>query len=432
MPKKLGQQHPYESSRELQRKLYLAAKANKERRFHALYDRIFRPDILRRAWIEVRQNGGSAGVDGITIKDIERTGVEEFLKRINEELRNGSYHPQPVLRVYIPKADGGQRPLGIPTVKDRVVQQACRIVIEPIFEANFQECSYGFRLKRDAQEAVRAVKKSLIMGWHVVDADIESYFNNIDHEILMSLLKRRISDRRVLKLIWKWLKAGVVENGKKTPTDKGSPQGGVISPLLANIYLHVLDTYWTRECGQLGKLIRYCDDFVIVCQTKQDARKAMQVAEQVLKRLKLKLHPAKTKLIYARDEGFDFLGFHFQKRKAKTNGKIYPFIWPKEKALKFIRATIRQETNRDMECKSLDAIIKDINPIIRGWRNYFCIGDSPKKMERLDHYVRMRLVKTMFERRKRRRQNILEIFEEWYSRCGVEKFYLPGMCKTNN
>lgn len=179
MPKNLGQQHPIDKSQELQRRLYLAAKKSKERRFHALYDRIYRPDIMWRAWMEVKQNGGSAGVDGITIDDIERNGVQEFLDEIIEELKTGTYRPQPVLRVRIPKPDGRRRPLGIPIVKDRVVQQACKIVIEPIFEANFQECSYGFRPKRNPQQAVTAVRNAMVFGWYVIDADIQSYFDNM-------------------------------------------------------------------------------------------------------------------------------------------------------------------------------------------------------------------------------------------------------------
>ena len=254
----IGQQHSIEKSRQLQRNLYLAAKKDKQRRFHALYDRIFRLDILCRAWKEVRENKGSAGSDGITFEMIEEYGVEEYLLDIQEDLKNKKYRPKPVKRVYIPKPDGKQRPLGIPTIRDRIVQQACKIVIEPVFEANFLDSSYGFRPKRDAKQATEKVKKELYKNWYVVDADIQGYFDNINHEILLGLLNRRISDRRVIKLCRQWLQAGVIENGKHYPTEKGSPQGGVISPLLANIYLHVLDSYWENH-KELGVIVRYAD-----------------------------------------------------------------------------------------------------------------------------------------------------------------------------
>jgi RNA-directed DNA polymerase len=231
-----GQRHPREKSRELQRQLSLAAKRSGTRRFHALYDRIVRPDVLWRAWVEVRANGGSPGVDGMSLEDVERYGVEAYLSQLAEDLKAQRYRPSPVLRVEIPKPDGRTRPLGIPTVRDRIVQQVCKIVTEPLFEANFLPCSYGYRPKRSAGQAVLAVKEALVWRWWVLNADIEGFFDSVDHEVLMGLVRHRVSDRRVLKLIAQWLRAGVVVDGRRQRTRCGVPQGAVVSPLLSNIY----------------------------------------------------------------------------------------------------------------------------------------------------------------------------------------------------
>src|SRR5229473_4253802 len=236
---------PNEKVRQLQRKLYVCAKQSRTRRFHALYDRIYRSDVLWEAWRRVRSNRGAAGIDAETIQAIEQRGVGEFLAEIEAALRAGRYRPSPVKRRYIPKADGKQRPLGIPTVRDRVVQMATKMVIEPIFEADFQPSSYGFRPRRSATQALEAIREAGNRGHNfVVDADIRGYFDNIDQRKLMQLVEERISDRRVLKLIRQWLRAGVMEEGEVRTTLAGTPQGGVISPLLANIYLNYLDRIW--------------------------------------------------------------------------------------------------------------------------------------------------------------------------------------------
>lgn len=420
----IGQQHSIEKSRQLQRNLYLTAKKDKQRRFHALYDRIFRLDVLWRAWKEVRANKGSAGMDGITFEMIEEYGVEEYLLDIQEDLQNKQYRPKPVKRVYIPKPDGKQRPLGIPTIRDRIVQQACKIVIEPIFEANFLDSSYGFRPKREAKQATEKVKKELYKNWYVVDADIQGYFDNINHEILLGLLKRRISDRRVIKLCRQWLQAGVIENGKYYPTEKGSPQGGVISPLLANIYLHVLDSYWENH-KELGVIVRYADDAVIVCRTRKDAELAFEHLKRMMTKLKLMLNPQKTKVVDMNKESFDFLGFRYQKFGKTKCGRKLPYMMPSKKAMKKVKDAIRIITCRKSAYEGLEQKVEKLNPLIRGWRNYFQHGNSTKRFKQLDEYVWMKLWRRVYYRRKQKkyREHVLYGFRKWYATSGIEYFY---------
>ena len=408
---------------QLRAKLSQKAKLEPRFRFYTLYHHISRNDVLQEAWNCVRRNGGSAGIDGISIKAIERSekSVNGFLKEIQDELRSKTYHPSPVKRVYIPKSDGKLRPLGIPTVKDRVVQAAVLLIIEPIFEQDFLECSYGFRPGRSAHQAIDAIKRAVGKGQlQVYDADMKSYFDTIPHDQLMKALEMRIVDQQMLKLIRKWLRAPIWEAGKSMKAnDRGTPQGGIISPLLANLYMHWFDKFFhdTNGPGTWAKatLVRYADDFVVMVKYMTDKVKTW-IESTLEQRCKLTVNKEKTKVVNLaeRKNKLNFLGFSLQKVPPKSNPKLQIcLVTPSERSLKKANEKIREFTHSKNGYKPIPEIVRELNQFLRGWGQYFSKGNPSRAFNKINGYVQYRIYRFL-QRRSQRGYKKKKPEQTWY------------------
>lgn len=388
---------PSDPVRALQHALYRTAKADSGRRFHSLRDKVYRRDVLWRAWVNVRRNNGAAGIDKTTLAMVEEYGVARLLDEVGHDLRGGGYRPSAARRVFIPKSGTAeQRPLSIPTVRDRVVQAAMKIVLEPIFEADMAPCSFGFRPKRAAHDALQVLIDESWRGrrW-VVETDIANCFEAIPHEKLMQAVEERVCDQAVLKLLRAILRAGVMQDGQVRKSVTGTPQGGVISPLLANVYLHRLDRAW--DVRRFGVLVRYADDLLVMCKSRQQAEDALAWLRLLLADLGLEPKEAKTRIVHLEvgGEGFDFLGFHHRlvRSRGRVGAKGVTFLarWPSKKAVQHARDRVREITARRRQLHRTDWIVEDLNRFLRGWSAYFRYGNSAAQFDKVNRYSRLRL-----------------------------------------
>jgi group II intron reverse transcriptase/maturase len=383
--------------RELQRTLYRAAKADPGRRFHALYDKVHRRDVLERAWMLVRANRGAAGIDRQTIADVEQYGIARLLDELEADLKDGSWRALPARRVFIPKPGRPteQRPLSIPAVRDRIVQAAVKIVIEPIFEADFAECSFGFRPRRSAHDALQVLLDETWRGrrW-IAESDIANCFEAIPHSGLMSAVRERICDGRLLWLLREMLRAGVMHAGTVRRGDSGTPQGGVVSPVLCNVYLHRLDREWQTRGS--GVMVRYADDLLALCKTRREAENAIAAFEATLAEMGLGLKQAKTRIVHLREggEGVEFLGFHHRWARGRTAGSRHiEFLarWPSRQAMQHARDRVRELTARDRLRWPVEQVVGDLNRFLRGWAGYFRYGNSTVQFDRIIRHTERRL-----------------------------------------
>ena len=391
---------------EFQRKLYMKAKAEPKYRFYSLYDKIFRADVLAEAFRKVKANGGTSGIDGETCGEIQERGLESYLAGLQLEMKEQRYKPQPVRRVYIPKANGEERPLGIPTVRDRIVQTAFLLVMEPIFEADFTASSFGFRPKKSAHDAIREVYKYLNWGCvEVYDVDIEKYFDTVDHNKLMKLVARRVNDKQILHVIHQWLSCGYVEDGQHRQSKQGTPQGGVISPLLANIYLNPVDqAFERRKLGAIKNgsihLVRYADDMVILAQKKLET--GITLLKQYMQRLGLRLNGEKTRRIQMeRGNHVNFLGFQFRKAQNRKTGTDLVLVSPNKRSEQRFREKVRSLLHHSLPLRVKEQVQRT-NRFLRGWIGYFRLGHASETFGRLAHFVNKRVRHTL-QRRKGRR-----------------------------
>jgi RNA-directed DNA polymerase len=391
-----------ETIRTLQRKLYVKAKQEPVYRFYALYDKLYRADTLSHAWRLVKANKGNPGIDGISFEAIENgIGVERYLLELGRELQDKTYRASPVRRVLIPKADGSKRPLGIPTIRDRVAQMALKLVMEPIFEADFCEHSYGFRPKKSAHDAIDTITEAMRQGQtQIIDADLSKYFDSIPHAKLMATVAERVVDGAVLALIQQWLKAPVMsenDSGKTAGVGggkgnrRGTPQGGVISPLLSNLYLHLMDRIWQRHDlarKYQARLVRYADDFVVLC--RKDVATPLAAIRRILERLELQLNEGKTKIVDANKESFHFLGFELRMRVGKRGGR-YAHTQPADKAVAKVKGRLKEIAVSRQTWRPINDVVRDMSHTLRGWSAYFRHGNCSTVFQKVKRYAEERL-----------------------------------------